>query len=177
MDSSSSKSPSAVGLIVYVTVMTTMMMSAVDVSATRLNVGDQKGWTSNVNYTLWAANHTFYLGDWLYFGYDRYQNDVLQVNETSYETCNAENPLHNYTTGAGREVVQLNVTGDYYFISSKGYCYSGTKLHVHVIDLPPRPQPDPVKSRGLRFAVGRTQVFMSMIVAVAAIWDSLILCV
>lgn len=23
------------------------------------------GWTSNVNYTLWAGNQTFYLGDWL----------------------------------------------------------------------------------------------------------------
>lgn len=105
------------------------------------------------------------------FVYDRNQNDVLEVNKTNYETCNAEHPLHNYTTGAGRDVVPLNVTRDYYFISSKGFCYGGMKLHVHVINLPP-PQAATVKSHSSRFTAVKNQLFISLVVAVAAIWDT-----
>lgn len=28
-------------------------------------VGGKRGWTQNVNYTDWAMNQTFYVGDWL----------------------------------------------------------------------------------------------------------------
>lgn len=105
------------------------------------------------------------------FVYDRNQNDVLEVNKTNYETCNAEHPLHNYTTGAGRDVVPLNVTRDYYFISSKGFCYGGMKLHVHVINLPP-PQAATVKSYSSSITAVKNQLIIFMVVAVAAIWDT-----
>lgn len=32
---------------------------------TRFIVGANMGWTSNVNYTIWAHDKHFYLGDWL----------------------------------------------------------------------------------------------------------------
>jgi hypothetical protein len=35
------------------------------------------------------------------------------------------------TTGAGRDVVPLNVTRNYYLISGKGFC-RGMKLAIHV---------------------------------------------
>lgn len=54
------------------------------------------------------------------FVYDRNQMNVLEVNETNYESCNSDHPLHNWTTGAGRDVVPLNVTRKYYFLSGKG---------------------------------------------------------
>ncbi|KAI3520869.1 hypothetical protein L1887_10321 [Cichorium endivia] len=166
--SSNSRWATAVGLLVCAVVMVMLP----DVSAKRYIVGGNMGWTSNVNYTLWAGNQTFYLGDWLYFVYDRNQNDVLEVNKTNYETCNAEHPLHNYTTGAGRDVVPLNVTRHYYFISSKGFCYGGMKLHVHVINLPP-PLAAPVKSHSSRFTAVKAWLFVSFVVAVTAIWDLL----
>ncbi|KAI7736943.1 hypothetical protein M8C21_019206, partial [Ambrosia artemisiifolia] len=131
----------------------TLAIMVPQVSAKRYIVGGSMGWTTNVNYTLWAANQTFFFGDWLscldvlynlflfldctVFVYDRNQNDVIEVNQTNYETCIAEHPVHNYTTGAGRDVVPLNVTHDRYFISSKGSCYGGMKLHVHLSPLPP----------------------------------------
>jgi hypothetical protein len=35
------------------------------------------------------------------------------------------------TTGAGRDVVPLNVTRNYYFISGKGFCRHGMKIVIH----------------------------------------------
>ncbi|KAJ0653757.1 putative Phytocyanin domain, cupredoxin [Helianthus annuus] len=39
------------------------------VAGKRYIVGGNMGWTTNYNYTLWAANQTFYRGDWLYLSY------------------------------------------------------------------------------------------------------------
>ncbi|KAJ0709070.1 putative transcription factor C2C2-Dof family [Helianthus annuus] len=36
------------------------------VAGKRYIVGGNMGWTTNYNYTLWAANQTFYCGDWLF---------------------------------------------------------------------------------------------------------------
>lgn len=107
--------------------------------------------------------------------YDRNQNDILEVNKTNYETCIADHPVHNYTTGAGRDVVHLNVTHDRYFISSKGSCYGGMKLHVHLSPIPPPPRAAPSKSHSSRFVVLRSQLVIPAVVAIAAIWDSLLL--
>nr|XP_043615664.1 lamin-like protein [Erigeron canadensis] len=121
--------------------LATLFVMLPQVSAKRFMVGGNMGWRSNVNYTLWAGNQTFYSGDWLFFVYDRNQNDVLEVNKTDYENCNVEHPIHNYTLGAGRDVVPLNVNHDRYFISSKGNCYGGMKIHVHLASLQPPPPP------------------------------------
>ncbi|XP_076934384.1 early nodulin-like protein 17 [Bidens hawaiensis] len=139
-------------------------------SAKRFIVGGNMGWTTNVNYTLWAANQTFYLGDWLYFVYDRNQNDILEVNKTNFETCNAEHPVHNYTTGAGRDVVELNVTHDRYFISSKGSCYGGMKMQVHLSKIPPPPRAAPSKSGSSALS----PLMIPVAVTVAAAWDLLL---
>ncbi|KAL8231490.1 hypothetical protein R6Q57_001268 [Mikania cordata] len=153
---------------------TTLIMMVPEVSGKRLIVGGSMGWTSNVNYTLWAGNQTFFFGDWLFFVYDRNQNDVIEVNKTNYETCSAENPVHNYTTGAGRDIVELNVTHDRYFISSKGSCYSGMKLQVHLAPLPPPPRAAPAKSKSSRFTIFRSQLVIPAAVTIATIWDSLL---
>ena len=36
-----------------------------EVWSKRYTVGGNQGWTSNVNYTVWASNYTFYTEDWL----------------------------------------------------------------------------------------------------------------
>jgi hypothetical protein len=35
------------------------------VSATDHIVGANRGWNPGINYTLWANNHTFYVGDYI----------------------------------------------------------------------------------------------------------------
>ncbi|KAL8124639.1 early nodulin-like protein 17 [Apium graveolens] len=162
---------------VTVAVLTCLVLVVMlpEVWSKRYMVGGNQGWSANVNYTLWARNITFYTEDWLFFVYDRYQMDVLEVNRTNYETCNAEHPMHNYTTGAGRDVVALNVTRNYYFISSKGFCYSGMKLAVHVVKTPPPPKASPEKSDSpSRIFNLRSQIVFPTVLAMAAVWDSLL---
>ncbi|RZC72215.1 hypothetical protein C5167_035348 [Papaver somniferum] len=134
------------GLVLACSVLMVVMMMPCEVEAKRWTVGGNKGWTSNVNYTIWAQDIQFYKDDWLFFVYDRNQQNVLQVNRTDYESCNENNPIHSWTTGAGRDVVPLNVTKHYYFISGHGFCYGGMKLAVHVINPPPPPRASPIKS-------------------------------
>ncbi|KAM0034791.1 putative Phytocyanin domain, cupredoxin [Helianthus debilis subsp. tardiflorus] len=38
---------------------------ATTVSATDHIVGANRGWNPGINYTLWANNHTFYVGDFI----------------------------------------------------------------------------------------------------------------
>ncbi|KMT17311.1 hypothetical protein BVRB_2g040050 [Beta vulgaris subsp. vulgaris] len=141
------------------------------VYAKRYIVGGKMGWTSNVNYTIWAQDKHFYLDDWLFFVYDRNQMSVLEVNKTNYENCNVEHPLGNYTTGAGRDVVHLNVTKHRYFVSGNGFCYGGMKLSVRIEKRPPPPTAAPVKSSAPR-TYYRSHFVLPLVFGIGAVWDS-----
>ncbi|KAK2987871.1 hypothetical protein RJ640_025638 [Escallonia rubra] len=79
-----------------------------EVTSTRFIVGSNMGWTSNVNYTVWARDKHFYVGDLLDLVHDRNQMNVLEVNKTDYEACNSDHPVHDWSTRTGRDVVPLN---------------------------------------------------------------------
>ncbi|XP_062106578.1 early nodulin-like protein 17 [Humulus lupulus] len=150
-----------------------VLFMAPQVSAKRWIVGGNMGWTTNVNYTIWAQDKHFYNGDWLFFVYDRNQNDVIEVNKTNYETCNAEHPVHNWTTGAGRDVAPLNVTRHYYFISSKGSCYGGMKIAVQVENLPPPPKASPLDEKSSAVKSSHRSLFILPVVfTIGAAWDA-----
>lgn len=101
--------------------------------------------------------------------------NVLEVNQTDYVSCNANNFLHNFTTGAGRDVVPLNVTRHYYFISGNGFCYGGMKLSVKVENLPPPPKASPIKSKSSALAPAyRSQFVLPAVFAIGAMWDALV---
>ncbi|XP_010550025.1 PREDICTED: lamin-like protein [Tarenaya hassleriana] len=139
--------------------------AAPEVEAKKWTVGEGKFWNPNVNYTIWAQDKHFYLDDWLYFVYDRYQQNVLEVNKTDYENCISDHPLRNWSRGAGRDVVPLNAPRHYYFLSSGGFCFSGMKLAVKVEKLPPPPEASPAKSLGISSMVaGIAQFFLPVIV-------------
>ncbi|XP_021770870.1 lamin-like protein [Chenopodium quinoa] len=148
-----------------------VMVMVPHVFAKRYIVGGNKGWTSNVNYTVWASDKHFYLGDWLFFVYDRNQMDVLEVNKTNYENCNTDHPMANWTTGAGRDVVPLNVTRHRYFVSGKGFCFGGMKLSVRIEKPPPPPKAAPVKSDAPRMSY-RSHFVLPLVFAIGAVWDS-----
>ncbi|CAI8595250.1 unnamed protein product [Vicia faba] len=166
---SSSISPTMVFLSLGFAILLMLPMA----SASRILVGGSKGWNTNFNYTTWAMDKHFYNGDWLFFVYDRNQMNVLEVNKTDYETCNSDHPLHNWTTGAGRDVVPLNVTRHYYFISGKGFCFGGMKIAVHVENLPPPPKVSPIKSFAPTLR-GHSLLLMPIVFAIGAAWDSFI---
>nr|GEZ58599.1 lamin-like protein [Tanacetum cinerariifolium] len=69
--------------------------------------------------------------------------NVLEVNETSYTSCNENGFISNLTRGAGRDVFELKNPKPYYFLASGGYCYNGMKLAVNVVEYVPAPEPSP----------------------------------
>ncbi|CAL0315823.1 unnamed protein product [Lupinus luteus] len=108
------------------------------------NVGGSKiSWGDpNVNLTTWSIHEQFLLNDWLYFGYDRHRFSVLEVNKSSYESCNEKEFIKNITGGAGRDVFQLLEAKPYYFISGGGPCWQNVKVAVNVVlHAAPAPQP------------------------------------
>ncbi|KAH0907312.1 hypothetical protein HID58_039139 [Brassica napus] len=131
-------------LIAAVILAFLVAMPLPEVTAKKYTVGDNKFWNPNINYTIWAQGKHFYLD----FVFDRNQHNILEVNKTDYENCNSDHPLVNWTRGAGRDVVPLNVTKHYYLLDGKGGCYGGMKLAVKVEKLPPPPKAAPVKNIG-----------------------------
>lgn len=101
--------------------------------------------------------------------------NILEVNKTDYESCNSDHPLHNWTRGAGRDVVPLNVTRNYYFISGKGFCYGGMKLAVHVENPPPPPTASPLDEKsGSPSSIFRSQYVLPTVFAIGALWDAFV---
>ncbi|RZC76063.1 hypothetical protein C5167_000173 [Papaver somniferum] len=107
------------------------------VAAKGWTVGGNHGWTTNLNYTHWAENKTFFRNDWLMFVYDSNKLNVLEVNKDDYQRCREVDPIRSWKKGAGRKLVGLNITKTCYFISGNSYCYEGVKLSVSVQDPAP----------------------------------------
>ncbi|XP_061358116.1 early nodulin-like protein 17 [Gastrolobium bilobum] len=152
----------------------TMLVMLPQASAVRWMIGGNMGWSTNFNYTTWAKGKHFYNGDWLFFVYDRNQMNVLEVNKTDYESCNSDHPRHNWTTGAGRDVVPLNVTRDYYFISGKGFCFGGMKIAVHVENPPPPPVAAPIRAGAHTLSSQGHIILLPVVYAIGAAWDAFI---
>ncbi|XP_066309969.1 early nodulin-like protein 19 [Miscanthus floridulus] len=103
--------------------------------------GRKQRWEPNVNYTGWADQQQFHVGDWLEFKYEKGKYDVVQVNQTAYAACDASSPILSYSRGHNF-VFQLNQTGRFYFICSRGYCWNGMKVSV-LVQAPPASSPAP----------------------------------
>ncbi|KAK4488887.1 hypothetical protein RD792_004677 [Penstemon davidsonii] len=107
-------------------------------SATDHIVGANKGWNPGINYTLWANNHTFYVGDLISFRYQKTQYNVFEVNKTGYDNCTMEGATGNWSSG--KDFIPLNKAMRYYFICGTGGCFNGMKVSVLVHHLPSPPR-------------------------------------
>ncbi|XP_027368552.1 lamin-like protein [Abrus precatorius] len=136
--------------------MITMMMLGNRVKCEEHYVGGSKSsWAPNVNFSEWSSHEHFYLGDWLYFGYDKHMYNVLEVNKTSYENCKDTEFIKNITRGGGRDVFQLTEAKTYYFLSGGGYCWQGMKVAINVTeDVAPVREPVPSKRCSASYASG-----------------------
>ncbi|CAA0820265.1 Lamin-like protein [Striga hermonthica] len=151
-----------------------------EAAAVRYTVGNNGlgGWTIEAgNFSNWTIDKHFYRGDWLYFVSNRNLYQVLEVNSTTYNTCRFDQPLGNFTGGAGRDVMELNETREYYFISSEWQCLGGMKLMVHVENPPPPPSSQPSGSGSHSSLVSdfRARALVPALFAAAAFWDSVLL--
>ncbi|KAH1066594.1 hypothetical protein J1N35_031581 [Gossypium stocksii] len=104
------------------------------VTATDHIVGANKGWNPGINYTLWANNQTFYVGDFISFRYQKTQYNVFEVNQTGYDNCTTEGAVGNWSSG--KDFILLNESKRYYFICGNGQCFNGMKVSVVVHPLP-----------------------------------------
>ncbi|XP_030546965.1 lamin-like protein [Rhodamnia argentea] len=106
-------------------------------AATDHIVGVNRGWNPGINYTLWANNQTFYVGDLISFRYQKSQYNVFEVNRTGYDNCTTEGAIGNWSSG--KDFIPLNKAKRYYFICGNGQCFNGMKVSVLVHPLPPPP--------------------------------------
>jgi hypothetical protein len=102
------------------------------------------------------------------FYYTSGQADVVEVNESGYNRCDATNAIYNYSKGRSF-AFELNQTKTYYFICSFGYCPGGMKLAIKSQKLPP-PSPPPSghdKSAALARAHAGTILYAAVAVLAA----------
>nr|CAD1826315.1 unnamed protein product [Ananas comosus var. bracteatus] len=100
-------------------------------SAATYTVGDSQGWTFNVNYSTWASDKKFVVGDKLVFNYQTGQHTVAEVSSSDYNSCSSSNPISTNTTGP--TTITLATAGSHYYICTKtGHCSAGMKLAVNV---------------------------------------------
>ncbi|XVE91206.1 hypothetical protein DITRI_Ditri20bG0135700 [Diplodiscus trichospermus] len=144
------------------------------VTATDHIVGANKGWNPGINYTLWANNHTFYVGDLISFRYQKTQYNVFEVNQTGYDNCTTEGALGNWSSG--KDFVPLNESKRYYFICGNGQCFNGMKVSVLVHPLP-TPTASPVANHTSNSSDAAPLVLpkgvvglRALVVALASIW-------
>ncbi|KAI3512728.1 hypothetical protein L1887_20047 [Cichorium endivia] len=121
-------------LIIYVLFIAA---ATTTVSATDHIVGANRGWNPGINYTVWANNHTFYVGDFISFRYQKTQYNVIEVNKTGYDNCTLDGAVGNWSSG--KDFILLNKTQRYYFICGTGGCFNGMKVTIRVHPLPAPP--------------------------------------
>ncbi|KVH90116.1 Cupredoxin [Cynara cardunculus var. scolymus] len=104
-------------------------------------VGDDKGWTLNVDYQAWANGKKFCVGDELVFKYPVGKHNVLSVNETSFQKCIISPTSEPLSTG--EDLITLDTPGKKFFICAIGkHCeLGGLKLCIDVLPQSKPPGP------------------------------------
>ncbi|KAL1191887.1 Mavicyanin [Cardamine amara subsp. amara] len=101
-------------------------------------VGDSRGWSvyNSYYYYRWSEPKEFYVGDNLFFQYNKDLNDVIEISdELEFRSCEPTSRVAEYKTG--HDLIKLTKPGVHYFISLKtGLCQAGLKLKVTVRPLP-----------------------------------------
>ncbi|XP_058748235.1 blue copper protein 1a-like [Vicia villosa] len=97
-------------------------------------VGDEKGWTVDFNYTQWAQDKVFRVGDNLVFNYDNSKHNVFKVNGALFQNCDF--PPQNEALSTGKDVIQLKTDGRKWYICGKAnHCAARQmKLVINVLE-------------------------------------------
>ncbi|MBA0777209.1 hypothetical protein Gotri_005261 [Gossypium trilobum] len=107
-----------------------LCMVVVPSLATVYNVGDASGWATGVDYSSWASDKTFKVGDSLVFNYPT-SHTVEEVSSSDYSACTVGKAISTDSTGA--TAINLKTAGTHYFICGvAGHCENGMKLAVKV---------------------------------------------
>ncbi|KAL3745175.1 hypothetical protein ACJRO7_014307 [Eucalyptus globulus] len=107
-------------------------------------VGNVMGWTIPASgaaaYRAWANSNTFEVGDILVFNFNNGAQDVAEVTETAFGSCDGANPLSISTVPPAR--ITLTTAGQHFFICTvPGHCSSGQKVAINVTTASPSATP------------------------------------
>ncbi|CAN6362983.1 unnamed protein product [Urochloa humidicola] len=149
-------------------------------------VGDGKGWffdwkanASAANYSAWASNRTFYLGDYLSFKTDTGNTVVHTTDATAYRLCSAGVAANGSSGWKAEEAflaVMLTAEGANYFFSDAWdgeHCRNGMRFEVavaHGRGLPSVPASyyEPLSGAPAGMPDGRAVVILVALVAALA---------
>ncbi|PRQ17931.1 putative cupredoxin [Rosa chinensis] len=135
------------------TVLAILAIVSPTILATDFIVGDDKGWTINVDYQVWARGKLFYVGDNLVFNYPEGAHNVLKVNGTGFQECAA--PAGTVALTSGQDVINLATPGrKWYICGVSKHCEVGPqKLFITVMPASFAPSPSPSTSAATTSAV------------------------
>ncbi|TYI02412.1 hypothetical protein ES332_A11G265800v1 [Gossypium tomentosum] len=97
-------------------------------------MGDDKGWSLNVNYEDWAEDKQFYVGDNLLFKYNNASHNVYKLNGDDFNSCTV--PSNNCLgLFSENDRIKFAVAGKKWYICGvTGHCNQGMKLKIIVLD-------------------------------------------
>jgi hypothetical protein len=102
------------------------------------------------------------------FVYQKDMYDVVQVSdEAAYAACNDSAAVLRYSKGTNY-VFQLNCTGRFYFICSRGYCWNGMKVSVLVLPASAQPPVTPPSHHASRAFSSPTRAEAGVLLAALA---------
>ncbi|XP_072986527.1 blue copper protein 1a-like [Typha latifolia] len=117
--------------------------------ATDYVVGDEKGWGLEVNYTSWAENKEFRVGDTILFSYASGAHNVIEVGGPDFRACNVPQPAAANALTSGSDVITLTSTGRRWFLCGKeGHCQKGQKILIPIREALASPPPMPPPTNG-----------------------------
>ncbi|XP_039165328.1 blue copper protein-like [Eucalyptus grandis] len=112
-------------------------------------VGDIMGWTIPASgaaaYRAWASSNNFEVGDILVFNFNNGAQDLAEVTETAFGSCDGANPLSISTVPPAR--IALTTAGQHFFLCTvPGHCSSGQKVAINVTTASSSATPPPPSS-------------------------------
>ncbi|KAF6169801.1 hypothetical protein GIB67_034193 [Kingdonia uniflora] len=143
------------------------------VLATEFVVGDNSGWTINFNYTAWAKDKEFHVGDKLVFKYPAGKHNVFKVNGAEFKDCVI--PPVGVAQNTGNDIIPLAAEGEKWYICGIAkHCESGgQKLAINVLPATEKwtaPAPAPtIPSSAKEILTSRYQLLVAVTVAIAMI--------
>ncbi|KAK2415839.1 blue copper protein 1a [Trifolium repens] len=143
--------------------------------ATNHIVGEDNGWTVDVNYTQWASETVFRVGDNLVFNYDPSRHNVFKVNGTLFQSCTF--PPANEALSTGKDIIQLKTEGRKWYVCGIANHCSARQMKFVITVLPegapaPSLQPSPPPASSVAHSVVSSVfgVVMATMVAIGVVF-------
>ncbi|KAG9452090.1 hypothetical protein H6P81_004994 [Aristolochia fimbriata] len=139
------RSASAAPAILFLVVFTAVLLLA---SATEFLVGDDSGWSTDVDYEAWAGGKKFFVGDTLVFNYEEGYHTVVKVDGAGFAECSVSPNNGTLTSGSDR-IVLATPGNKWYICGVADHCsYYSQKLKITVLprdaySYPPYPSQAP----------------------------------